>query len=502
MPYLHEIVEQLGEDFKPYERWDRRESIVTGVHISELAEPTRFLEGGELLLSTGLQLTGSEFDVDEYIRVLNDFGIVGLGFGLGPYFEDVPESLARACSTIGLPLFVVPSPTPFRAINEVFWNLQMQAQSAELMSALDRQSALIQSSSSDQPITAVLGELASMGNWAAHVGPTGNVTTVIPERARNRAKAAAIELQNSGHHHPHFTTTFSFEGMDILTHSWASQGHIMGSIMFECEPPLTSDHRRLTMTATALLSAQLHLGHRQEDRNRGLQAAILQLLLLGQHSAAHALSARFPQFSLPGYGRLFAFRVPSTADVAMLAEHLELLTSDTHRLLRTDEANREIWMLLGVDEAEGAVPTIHDHLLLVNPRAKAAVSQPGPIRNLPSMATATWNAISDSTDDQWIDLSLNTLESTADGIIKTLADYTRADLIATVRTYLKHRGQWEEAARELHVHRNTLRHRMGIAKKLSNADFDNPDIASMLWLRLRDVAIHPRQRSIEFQGPD
>src|SRR5699024_58775 len=163
------------------------------------------------------------------------------------------------------------------------------------------------------------------------------------------------------------------------------------------------------------------------DRNRGLQAAILQLLLLGQHSAAHALSARFPQFSLPGYGRLFAFRVPSTADVAILAEHLEPLTPETHRLLRTDDANREVWMLLGVDEAEDAVPRIQNQLLKVNPRAKATVSQAGPVRNLPSMATATWNAISGSSNHHWIDLSLNALEGRADDIIRLLTEYSSAD---------------------------------------------------------------------------
>src|SRR5699024_7969538 len=132
-----------------------------------------------------------------------------------------------------------------------------------------------------------------------------------------------------------------------------------------------------------------------------------------------------------------------------------------------------------------------NHLLMVNPRAKAAVSQAGPVRNLPFMATATWNALSGSSDEPWIDLSLNTLEGTVDEIIRSLLEYSRADLIATVRAYLKNRGQWEDAARELHVHRNTLRHRMGIAEKLTNADFDDPDIASMLWLRLRDVTIHP-----------
>lgn len=487
MPHLHEIVEHLGEDLQPWGTSDYHDVFVTGIHISELSEPTQFLDGGELLLSTGLQLTDPEFDVNEYIRKMQDFGIAGYGFGLGPYFDEVPKSLAESCLAAGLPLFIVPSPTPFRTINDAFWKLQMKDQSVELVTLLDRQSALIQASARESPTTAVLGELATIGNWAAHVGPTGNVTTIMPEHARKRAEAAAVELQKLGHQHPYFTTTFSFEGMDILTQSWASQGHIMGSIMFECTPPLTTDHRRLTTMATALLEAQLHLGHRQKERRRGLQAAVLHLLMLGQHGAALALSSRLTDVSVPEYGRLLAFRVPSTADVAMLAEHLELLTPDTRRLLRTDDTNREVWMLLGVEEADHSLSSIRRHVLSVNPQIKTAVSQPGPAHDLASMATAAWSAVDSATGDNWIDLSLNTLETTADAIIQKLANYSRADLISTVQAYLRHRGQWEEAARDLHVHRNTLRHRMTIAQRETQADFDDPDIASVLWLRLRDV---------------
>lgn len=490
MPYLHEIVEVLGKDLSACDSWDGADVFVTGIHISELSDPTRFLDGGELLLSTGLQLTDPDFDVQEYVRNMYDFGIAAYGFGLGPYFKQVPTSLAQVCSAIGLPLFTVPSPTPFQTISAAFWKLQLKDQHAELVSTLDRQSALIQASAGESPTTAVLNELAAVGNWAAHVGPTGNVTTVMPEHARQRAEAAAVELQNLGHQHPYFTTTFSFEDMDILTQSWDSQGHIMGSLMFECTPPLTIDHRRLTTTATALLEAQLHLGHRREERRRGFQAAVLHLLMLGQHSAALTLSSRLTDVSVPDYGRLLAFRVPSSADVAMLAEHLELLTPDTHRLLRTDDLNREVWLLLEVRDADRALPIVRNHLRSVNPQIKTVVSLPGPAQNLASMTTAAWSAMRASSADNWVDLSLNTLETTAQTIIEKLASYARADLLSTVRAYLRHRGQWEDAARELHIHRNTLRHRMTIAQRETQADFDDPDIASSLWLRLRDELPH------------
>lgn len=69
--------------------------------------------------------------------------------------------------------------------------------------------------------------------------------------------------------------------------------------------------------------------------------------------------------------------------------------------------------------------------------------------------------------------------------VAALRGYARADLVATVRAYLRHRGQWEGAARDLGVHRNSLRHRMAIVSVLLQADPDDPDVAANLWLALR-----------------
>ena len=71
--------------------------------------------------------------------------------------------------------------------------------------------------------------------------------------------------------------------------------------------------------------------------------------------------------------------------------------------------------------------------------------------------------------------------------VAQLTGYRRADLVATVKSYIRHQGQWEVAARELALHRNSLRHRIGIATKLINADLDDPDVSANLWLALRGV---------------
>ena len=87
----------------------------------------------------------------------------------------------------------------------------------------------------------------------------------------------------------------------------------------------------------------------------------------------------------------------------------------------------------------------------------------------------------------------NVLDPLADSWVEALKGYTRADLVDTVRCYLRHRGQWETTARDLQLHRNSLRHRIEIASRLIDADLDDPDVAANLWLALRGVTTQPVQ---------
>src|SRR5947209_19434324 len=65
---------------------------VRWVHISELQDPTPWLSGGELLLTTGMQL-GTDQEQHEFIVRLADHQLAGLGFGVGFGHEHVPPAL-------------------------------------------------------------------------------------------------------------------------------------------------------------------------------------------------------------------------------------------------------------------------------------------------------------------------------------------------------------------------------------------------------------------------
>jgi purine catabolism regulator len=90
---------------------------VRWVHSTELADPTPWLKGGELLLTTGLQLQGPKLQ-RELIDKLADHEIAGLGFGTGFAHKRIPAALLGAARNRSFPLFEVPYELPFIAITE------------------------------------------------------------------------------------------------------------------------------------------------------------------------------------------------------------------------------------------------------------------------------------------------------------------------------------------------------------------------------------------------
>ncbi len=90
---------------------------VRWVHITELIDPTPWLKGGELLLTTGIQLDGPKVQ-HELIDRLVEHEIAGLGFGTGFAHKRMPVALVNAARKRDFPVFEVPYDLPFIAITE------------------------------------------------------------------------------------------------------------------------------------------------------------------------------------------------------------------------------------------------------------------------------------------------------------------------------------------------------------------------------------------------
>src|SRR5438270_13206334 len=88
-------------------------------HVSELEDPTPWLKGGELLLTTGMGVGSTPARQRAYVGRLANAGLSGLGFGLGFSHHRVPKAVAASAEDEGFPVFEVPYETPFIAITEL-----------------------------------------------------------------------------------------------------------------------------------------------------------------------------------------------------------------------------------------------------------------------------------------------------------------------------------------------------------------------------------------------
>jgi purine catabolism regulator len=109
------LIDELGLELASGH--DAAQAHVRWVHSTELSDPTPWLRGGELLLTTGIQLDGPKSQ-RELIERLADHRIAGLGFGTGFKHKRMPAALVTAARKRSFPLFEVPYELPFIAITE------------------------------------------------------------------------------------------------------------------------------------------------------------------------------------------------------------------------------------------------------------------------------------------------------------------------------------------------------------------------------------------------
>src|SRR3954447_20437284 len=145
---------------------DAADAPVRWVHISELGDPTPWLSGGELLLTTGMGLQDA-VDARAYLDRLAEHGLAGLGFGLGFGHADVPGALIEAARARSFPVFAVPYELPFLAVTERAFAQLVNEQYAVLrrsIAALERLQRIVLS---EEGLDAIAGALSALIGGAA-----------------------------------------------------------------------------------------------------------------------------------------------------------------------------------------------------------------------------------------------------------------------------------------------------------------------------------------------
>src|SRR3954447_13056730 len=141
---------------------------VRWVHISELPDPTPWLSGGEVLLTTGMPLDTAKRQ-REFVARLADHQLAGLGVGTGFAHETVPEALVDAARERDFPVFEVPYEVPFIAITEKAFTRLVNEQYAVLQRSIAAHERLERIVLSERGLEAVVAALSTLIGGAAMV---------------------------------------------------------------------------------------------------------------------------------------------------------------------------------------------------------------------------------------------------------------------------------------------------------------------------------------------
>ncbi|MQS10337.1 PucR family transcriptional regulator ligand-binding domain-containing protein, partial [Streptomyces alkaliphilus] len=197
LPTLASLARHPALGLRPLTAGDRLDVPVRWAHVSELADPVPYLEGGELLLTTGLKVPLDDpRATGEYVRRLRAAGVVGLGFGPGIHHPTTPAGLVAACRDEGLPLLEVPRPTPFIAISKTVSAVLAAEQYRTTTAGFAAQRELTRAASGPDGARGVLARLAGrLDGWAALHDLSGAPVAVAPPWAERRAARLGGEVR-------------------------------------------------------------------------------------------------------------------------------------------------------------------------------------------------------------------------------------------------------------------------------------------------------------------
>ncbi|MFE6835479.1 PucR family transcriptional regulator [Streptomyces sp. NPDC057705] len=453
------------------------EADVHGVHASEMADPSPYLLGGELLLTAG---AGLGADPDGYVSRLAEAGVAALGFGVAPVHEQVPAGLAEACERHGLPLLEVPPGTPFSAVARTVWRLMAGARTRELRRVTEAQQSLAAAAARPDPVPAVLSRLAASLGGHVTLRPddrsAGNpppaeaaaaLRALLARVGRAGGPATATDQAGGWHLTAHalggpapdgLPGPVTAPGPDRPTDPGAAPASEPGPEPVRALGTATparapGDHTIASVAAVLLTLLTAH-------RPAGPEAAALTRLLLDGDPAA-ALS--------PGPWHVVHAR--GAGDPQALAAALGTVLVDPRgervRLLTEREPGARPGWRLGV-----SAPATPDGLPAADAQARRALERAEAARTpLARHAAPGFSGLVGEAEAR----------AHAAALLAPLSPVLRE----TLRGWLAHHGGWDRTAAALGVHRNTVRQRVARCGELLGRDLDDPDTRMELWFALR-----------------
>ncbi|MFJ5302624.1 PucR family transcriptional regulator [Streptomyces sp. NPDC088350] len=188
---------------------DELDRTVRGVMTTDLRDPSRYLSGGELVL-TGLAWRRDASDSEPFVRILVSAGVAALAAGEAE-LGAVPDDLIAVCARHRLPLFAVHESVAFATITEHVVRQVSGERAGDLAAVVDRHRRMMTSGPAGGGPDVVLDLLGSDLDLRAWVlSPTGRLIAgskvsgpALPADVCAKLAAEQLAAARTGRRGPH-----------------------------------------------------------------------------------------------------------------------------------------------------------------------------------------------------------------------------------------------------------------------------------------------------------
>nr|WP_309233187.1 PucR family transcriptional regulator [Pseudarthrobacter sp. AB1] len=490
------------------------------VEPSELEDPTPYLLDGEFVLTAGLPFLddgGTKERAEAYVRRLVGAGVAALGFGLEPYFDDVPDHVLSACQTHQLTLVQIPSSVPFAAIGLEFSQLLESGNARVFRQLAETNRRLMRAVLSARPEHELLSELAQqVPVWAqlfgadgrvraraaaAGTGGTGPAATVEPSAlqpmlkrllAGNGPRVEADSFPTDGSAfvfgHPLRSTKDATLGALILGTDkplTPAQNSVVSSVVGLLELLVrqrTSGSLAPSQLATALLLRPESLASGSSRRLNVLRDLLAQSVsgtLSGalrvvqgvRADAAPTASPDGPVRELLQWRRLFDTKMVELTEYGFAA--VTRFKVDDTLLHEVEDLG---WRLVVGDPTEMAgLPAAYQRAASLRSRVQASGES---VR----VDDVTWSVAGLLGRSAGTMLAARLLEP----VLAQEPDRRNSQLIV-LKSWLGENGNWDATAKALGMHRNSVRRQINALAELLAMDLGSAQVRAELWIALQYV---------------
>ena len=502
---------------------------VRWVHISELADPTPWLRGGELLLTTGPALRDAAAQ-EAYVATLADHGLAGLGFGTGFGHETVPQALLDAAEARGFPVLEVPYELPFIAVTEHASTRLVNEQYALLRRSIAAQERLQRIVLSERGLDAIAGALAALvggpvlvfdgrGAPLAHAAfraelPEAVVAALgeeLHERARRPPDAASRA----------FVPAQPDLGSRALALPVGGDGQGLPEawlVAAKDQGGLADIDRLVLQQAVTVIALELLRRRVADTTERRLAGDVLTALAAGELAGAE-LARRLEPFGLGGNVTAVVVAPPprslAQAEQALAAglraEAVSGLAAANGRfacallpgLLEDELLDVAERLVARVAQAVGerpfagagrAVPAGRAREALNEARLALEARELSPVNGHDPRASVATAGDLGSFQLLLALQGTDALRGFCDALLGPLEQgegHYGGELVRSLEAFIECNGQWEAAARRLFCHRHTLRYRIRKIEELTGRDLGSARNRIEFWLALRGRELVP-----------